>query len=82
MTRHVLRGTRLPDLNPTLKRVGHYRSPLLTINQGHAPALFSIVRGFVVNLVRHNDYQSLTTARRLIANDLEQLYLLVPLCKA
>lgn len=43
------------------------------ITQGNAPANFSIIRSFVVNLLRNNGYQSLTTAMRLLANDLEKL---------
>lgn len=47
------------------------------IQQAYAPANFSIIRTIVINLFRRNGYASLTSAMRLIAHDLDAIFLLV-----
>lgn len=41
---------------------------------GYAAANFSIIRSFVINLLRHNGFDSLTRAIRLCAHDLKLLF--------
>jgi predicted transposase YbfD/YdcC len=45
------------------------------IKQASAPANFSIIRTIAINLLRRNGYDSLTSAMRLIAHDLDAIFL-------
>lgn len=47
------------------------------IRQAYAPANLSIIRSIVINLFRRNGYASLTSAMRLMAHDLDAIFLLV-----
>jgi Transposase DDE domain len=46
------------------------------ISQASAPANLSIIRTIAINILRGNGYASLTSARRLIAHDLDAILLL------
>ncbi|MBU7585783.1 MAG: hypothetical protein KAF91_23365, partial [Nostoc sp. TH1S01] len=41
---------------------------------GYAAANFSIIRSFVINLLRHNGFDSLTRAIRQCAHDIKLLF--------
>ena len=45
------------------------------IRSGMAPHNFSIIRSIVINLLRKKGYQSLTQAQRMIANNINELFL-------
>ena len=47
------------------------------MRQGNAPANFSIIRSLAIALLRHNGYSSITTAVRMIAHNLEQIFQLI-----
>lgn len=46
------------------------------IRSGYAPANLSIIRTIAINLIRQNGYASLTSAMRLLAHDLDAIFLL------
>jgi predicted transposase YbfD/YdcC len=46
------------------------------IRLGNAPANLSIIRSLVIAILRNNGYSSITTAVRMIAHNLEQIFLL------
>jgi predicted transposase YbfD/YdcC len=46
------------------------------IRLGNAPANLSIIRSLVIAILRNNGYSSITTAVRMIADNLEQIFLL------
>jgi hypothetical protein len=48
-----------------------------TIRLGNAPANLSIIRSLAIALLRSNGYSSITTAMRMIAHNLEQMFLLL-----
>jgi predicted transposase YbfD/YdcC len=47
------------------------------IRLGNAPANLSIIRSLTIALLRNNGYSSITTALRMIAHNLEQMFLLL-----
>ena len=47
------------------------------IRTGSAPANLSLIRTIVINLLRRNGFVSLTKAIRLLAHDLEAIFLLI-----
>ncbi len=47
------------------------------MRQGNAPANLSIIRSFVIALLRYNGYSSITTAVRMIGHNLERIFLLI-----
>ncbi len=47
------------------------------IRSSDASANLSIIRSITINLLRQHGYSSVTTAKRLIANDLEKLFVLL-----
>jgi predicted transposase YbfD/YdcC len=47
------------------------------IRLGNAPANLSIIRSLVIAILRYNGYASITTAVRMIAHNLEQIFLLI-----
>ena len=47
------------------------------IRTGYAPANLSIIRTIAINLVRLNGYTSITSAMRLLAHDLNAIFLLI-----
>ena len=47
------------------------------IRLGNAPANLSIIRSLAIALLRSNGYSSITTAMRMIAHNLEQMFLLL-----
>lgn len=47
------------------------------IRSGYAPANLSIIRTIAINLLRQNGYASLTSAIRLLAHDLNAIFLLL-----
>ncbi len=47
------------------------------IKDGVAAANLSVTRSIAMNILRQNGYGSLTVARRLIGNDLQQIFLLL-----
>jgi predicted transposase YbfD/YdcC len=46
------------------------------IRLGNAPANLSIIRSLAIAILRNNGYSSITTAVRMIAHNLEQIFLL------
>jgi predicted transposase YbfD/YdcC len=47
------------------------------IRLGNAPANLSIIRSLAIAILRYNGYSSITTAVRMIAHNLEQIFLLL-----
>jgi predicted transposase YbfD/YdcC len=47
------------------------------IRLGNAPANLSIIRSLAIAILRNNGYSSITTALRMIAHNLEQMFLLL-----
>jgi predicted transposase YbfD/YdcC len=47
------------------------------IRLGNAPANLSIIRSLAIAILRNNGYSSITTALRMIAHNLEQIFLLL-----
>ncbi len=47
------------------------------IRLGNAPANLSIIRSLAIAILRHHGYSSITTAVRMIAHNLEQIFLLL-----
>ncbi len=47
------------------------------MRQGNAPANLSIIRSLAIAILRYNGYSSITTAIRMIAHNLEQIFLLI-----
>ena len=47
------------------------------IRLGNAPANLSIIRSLAIAILRYNGYSSITTALRMIAHNLEQIFLLL-----
>jgi predicted transposase YbfD/YdcC len=47
------------------------------IRLGNAPANLSIIRSLAIAVLRYNGYASITTAVRMIAHNLEQIFLLL-----
>jgi predicted transposase YbfD/YdcC len=47
------------------------------IRMGNAPANRSVILAIALNVLRRNGYSSITSAQRLIANDIEKLFSLV-----
>ncbi|NES25846.1 MAG: transposase [Symploca sp. SIO3E6] len=50
---------------------------LSTIHMGDAPANISVVRAIVLNVLRRNGYDSITTAQRFLSNDIDKLLILL-----
>jgi hypothetical protein len=47
------------------------------IRLGNAPANLSIIRSLAIAILRYNGYSSITTAVRMIAHNLERIFLLL-----
>jgi predicted transposase YbfD/YdcC len=47
------------------------------IRMGNAPANRSVILAIALNVLRRNGYSSITSAQRLIANDIDKLFSLV-----
>jgi predicted transposase YbfD/YdcC len=47
------------------------------IRSGYAPANLSMIRTMAINLLRRHGYASLTSAMRLLAHDLDAIFLLL-----
>ncbi|MBW4499431.1 MAG: hypothetical protein KME57_07630 [Scytonema hyalinum WJT4-NPBG1] len=47
------------------------------IRMGNAPAKRSVILAIALNVLRRNGYSSITSAQRLITNDIDKLLLLV-----